>query len=245
MIKPPIALQIYSVRKLWQENPWKAMTFARDCGYTGVEFFGNFYSGKLCRALLDEAGLVCAGWHTGIEALEGDQFEKTLRLNIEVGNKYICVPWFNADSIDGWKKFCDRLNAVAEKLAKYGMKTGYHNHAHEFKPVEGAIPWEIIVKNTDPNVVLQLDTGNCMSSGNGSPADWIKLAEGRNQTIHCKPFSKKDEFISAAGQDDVPWKDIFQFCRTKGATEWFIVEYEADTKVEESVKACCDYLSSL
>lgn len=244
MIRQPIALQMYSLRNIWAENPWKAMTFARDCGYTGIEFYGNFYSGDLCRALLRETGLVCAGWHTGIEALEGDEFEKTVKLNLEVGNKYVCVPWFNADSVDGWKKFCERLNTAAAKLAKYGMKTGYHNHAHEFKPVEGVLPWNIIIENTDPNVVLQLDTGNCMNGG-GNPAEWIKKAAGRSQTVHCKPFSKATEFDCAAGQDDVQWKEIFDFCRTKGATEWFIVEYESDKNTEAAVKACCEYLSQL
>lgn len=244
MIKLPVALQMYSLRHIWAENPWKAMTLARDCGYTGIEFYGDLYSGDLCRALLRETGLVCAGWHTPIEALEGDQFEKTLRLNLEVGGKYVCVPWFNSDRLDDWKRLCDRLNAIAAKLAKYGMKTGYHNHAHEFKPVEGVIPWELIAANTDPAVVLQLDTGNCLSSGNGCPAEWIRLAEGRSQTIHCKPFSKKDGFHCSAGQDDIPWRDIFDFCRTEGSTEWLIVEYEAEDDAAEAVRNCCGFLSS-
>lgn len=245
MIKQPVALQMFSLRGIWKENPWKAMTVARDSGYTGIEFYGDLYSGDLCRALLRETGLVCAGWHTPIEALEGDAFEKTLRLNIEVGSKYLCVPWFNSDRLDDWKRLCDRLNAIAGKLAKYGMQTGYHNHSHEFKPVEGVIPWDLIAANTDPSVILQFDTGNCLSSGNGSPVEWLKAAAGRCRTIHCKPYSKKDGGRCAAGQDDTPWRDIFDFCRTEGATEWFIVEYEVESDAETAVGNCCEYFSGL
>ena len=98
MIQIPIALQAYSLRKIYQENPLQALKLIKEAGYDGVEFYGTHFQTDLYVSLLRETGLVCAGWHTGIDALEND-FDATLRRNLAVGNKYICVPWFKADTV--------------------------------------------------------------------------------------------------------------------------------------------------
>jgi len=154
MIQLPIALQAYSLRRIYEENPLRALKLIREAGYDGVELYGTHFQTELYPALLREAGLVCAGWHTGIDALEQD-FDNTLRRNLAVGNHSIAVPWFNADSAAGWKAFAERLNAAAEKLSRYGIRLGYHNHAHEFQPVDGETPWSIVAENTEGPVFLQ------------------------------------------------------------------------------------------
>ena len=70
MIQLPIALQAYSLRKIFEDNPLQAMNIIKNAGYDGVEFYGTHYQTELYVALLRQTGLVCAGWHTGIEALE-------------------------------------------------------------------------------------------------------------------------------------------------------------------------------
>ncbi len=239
MYKAPIALQLYSLRKAYGENPLKTMKTVKEFGYDGVEFYGNSFTPEFYAALLKESGLVCAGWHTGIDALEGEQFMKTVQLNLAVGNRFICVPWFKSEKLDDWKLLADRLNAAAEKLAPFGMFTGYHCHAHEFTPVEGVLPWDVIAQNTDPHVILQLDTGNC-ASGNADPLAFLTKYPGRNKSVHLKPFSKADGFNPAIGADDLPWKSLLDYCRAEGRTEWFVVEYEPEAdpfgKVEQSIQ---------
>ena len=63
-----------------------------------------------------------------------------LRRSLPLGNRYVRVPWFNAPIANGWKKFADRLKRIAEKPAPYGIRTGYHNHAHEFQAPDGLPP---------------------------------------------------------------------------------------------------------
>ncbi len=206
---------------------------ARKAGYTGVEFYGMHFQAEFYPALLRETGLVCAGWHMPIEALE-DDFESVLRRNLLLGNRYVCVPWFNAPTADEWKKFADRLNAIAEKLAPYGIRTGYHNHAHEFQPVDGLLPWDIVAENTLPQVILQLDTGNAASGGADVPAVLEKYP-GRSQSIHFKPYSAAEKFAPAIGADDLPWEKILDFCEKRGNTEWIVVEYEEKNDPEKGV----------
>ena len=233
MIQLPIALQAYSLRNIYDGNPLEALKTARKAGYTGVEFYGMHFQAEFYPALLRETGLACAGWHMPIEALE-DDFESVLRRNLLLGNRYVCVPWFNAPTADEWKKFADRLNAIAEKFAPYGIRTGYHNHAHEFQPVDGLLPWDIVAENTLPQVILQLDTGNAASGGADVPAVLEKYP-GRSQSIHFKPYSAAEKFAPAIGADDLPWKKILDFCEKRGNTEWIVVEYEEKNDPEKGI----------
>ena len=233
MKKIPLAVQLYSLRGNWPSHPLETLRGVRKAGYTGVEFYGDFFSPEFHAALLKESGLVCAGWHTGLEELEGEKFESTLRKNMLAGNRFITVPWFNSAKLDDWKCLCDRLNAACEKFMPWGIRIGYHNHAQEFRPVEGVVPWELIAERTDPEITLQFDTGNCMSSG-ADMMQWLKNYPGRNYTIHCKPYSSVSGFDMTKG-DDVPWNEVVRWASGEGKTEWLIVEYEETIEPEACI----------
>ena len=42
-----------------------------------------------------------------------------------------------------------------------------------------------------------------------------------------KPYSKAKP-NALIGDDEHPWKDIFQVCETTAGVEWYIIEYESD-----------------
>ena len=239
----PLALQLYSLNSMFPEMPLKTMRAAKEMGFSGVEFYSNHFKPAFYRALLEETGLVCAGWHTSIDALEGDNFEKTLERNLTVGNKYICVPWYQSDSADAWKALADRLNIVADKLRPYNIRTGFHCHAHEFQLVEGQMPWDIVAQNTISDVVLQLDTGNALSGG-ADIMKTLKVYPGRNQSIHWKPYSKEKGFTVSVGEDDQNWPELLAWSETKGCTEWIVLEYESSEPLEY-IKRSMEYINEL
>ena len=244
MKKIPLALQAYSLRHLFPTQPLNALRSIKEMGFDGVEFYGGFFKPAFYRALLEETGLVCCGWHTPIDNLEGEKFGPTVELNLAVGSRFLCVPWFNADTVDGWKRFADRLNAAAEKLRPFGLRTGYHCHAHEFRPVEGRIPWEIVAENTESSVVLQLDTGNAFSGG-ADPVAVLKRFPGRNQTIHWKPWSKQALFITPAGSFDHDWAALLKWCETEGRTDWVVFEYEEKEEPEVNIRRSAEFFATL
>lgn len=243
MNRIPVAVQLYSLREMFPEMPLKTLNAVKEMGFSGVEFYGSHFKNNFYRALLEESGLVCAGWHTGIEDLEGDKFEATLERNLAVGNKYICVPWFQAPTAVEWKAFADRLNAVAEKLRPYNIRTGFHCHAHEFAPVEGQLPWTIVAENTTSDVVLQLDTGNALSGGADIMAT-LRAFPGRNQSIHWKPYSKSGGFAVPVGSDDQDWKALLEWSETEGRTEWIVIEYEKEEPLS-ALQRSMDYIKNM
>lgn len=242
MIQLPIALQMYSLHDVYRENPLKGLEMAAAAGYQAVELYGNGYSPELYAAMLRHFGLCCCGWHTSIEELESN-FDGVLQRNLAVGSKFICVPAYQNDTAQGWVEFALRLNAVADKLAPYGISTGYHCHDWDFKAVEGLRPWEIVAENTAPSVVLQLDTGNTAEGGVDVLAA-LGRYPGRNRTIHFKAFSKENP-EAPAGEDQLPWAELMEWCEGPGRTEWIVVEYEFHNHPEEKVAQALKYLRSL
>ena len=244
MIRIPIALQAYSLRHTFTQYPLETLKKIKDAGYDGVELYGNSFSPEFYAELLKESGLVCAGWHTGFEDLQ-QNFDDVVRRNLAVGNRNIAVPFLKLENNAQWANAAAALNVMAEKLARYGIRLGYHNHAHEFIPGEdGVTPWDVIAQNTYKEVFMQLDTGNAMA-GNADVLAELEKNAWRARTVHFKPHSHTLGPKPAIGEDDTDWEKVITFCETRGATEWIIVEYENKENPEEAICKCAAELRRL
>lgn len=228
MARIPIALELYSVRDDCAKDLPGSLAKVAKMGYVGVEFAGwHSTSAKDIRKMIDDNGLKMAGSHTPFGDVQDDKIEATVEFNKILGNKFLIIPGIPKEytkDADAWKKLADFFNGVADKLKPHGMLTGYHNHTIEFKPLDGKIPWDIFFSNTKKEVVMQVDTGNCMH-GEGDPMEYLERYPGRAITVHLKEFSKTNK-QALLGEGDVPWQRVFDYCEKRGNTEWYIVEYE-------------------
>jgi sugar phosphate isomerase/epimerase len=226
----PVGLQLYSVRQDCQKDFPGTIAAVAQMGYQGVEFAGYYnYHAKDIRKMLDDNGLKCCGTHTGLDTLSGDNLPKTIEFNQTLGNKYLIVPWLDPKthtSRAAWLKTANLFNELAEKVKPHGMRVGYHNHAHDFTPIEGETPWDILFSNTSQDVIMQLDTGNALHGG-GDPVIYLKRYPGRAVTVHLKEFSATNK-NAILGEGDINWKEVFALCETVGGTEWYIIEEEKD-----------------
>lgn len=246
--KIPIGLQLYSVRRECEKDLQGTISAVAKVGYKGVEFAGYYgRDAKTLRKLLDDNGLVCCGTHTALHTLLGDNLQKTIEFNKILGNKFLIVPSLPEKyrkTKQAWQQTADLFNELAEKVKPHGMRVGYHNHSEEFKPLEGELPWDIFFSRVSKDVVMQFDTGNAMMGG-GEPVIFLKKYPGRTATIHIKPYSKKDPKL-LFGEDDLPWKEIFELCETIAGTEYYIVEYEVNAYPPlEAIERCYQALKKL
>jgi sugar phosphate isomerase/epimerase len=230
--KVPIGLQLYSVRKDCEKDLPGTLKAVKGFGYDAVEFAG--YYGRPAaemRKLLDDNGLKCCGTHTGLDTLEGDALAKTIEYNRTIGNKLLIVPSIPEErrkTAEDWKRLAVQFDTFADRLAPAAMRVGYHNHNVEFTPLGDKTPWDLFFGGTKKAVIQQVDIGNCLDGG-GDPVALIRRYPGRTVTIHVKEFSKTkpDAFV---GEGDVPWKAVFEACEAVGGTEWYIVEYERESR---------------
>ncbi|RME64624.1 MAG: sugar phosphate isomerase/epimerase [Caldilineae bacterium] len=256
MASIPIGLQLYSVRHALAEDLHGVLAAVARMGYAGVEFFGppQHAAGEL-RAALEDVGLVCCGWHVPFALLQDDALPNTVAFHQALGNHRLIAPGIPAElrrSRDDWLKLAGFFNRLAARLADEGMVTGYHNHHHEFTPMDGETPWDAFFSHTDQAVIMQLDTGNARVAG-ADVVGLIRKYPGRAVTVHLKPYDAaagKDDphagFRPLIGADDTDWDGFFQACETVGGTEWYIVEYESDAYPPlEAVDRCLQALRAM
>ena len=242
-----VGLQVYSIRDIYFKDPAEAFKLIKDSGYDAVDMFGGVTMGaEELKKLLDDAGLECCGWHANWDYIsKPDILEMFAAYNKVIGNKYLICPglpfaWGGDTTKDQWLEAAQKLNEIAEHLKKHGMFTGIHSHNVEFKPTNGTdeLPWDILAKNTEKDVVLQLDMGNTYAAG-AEPVAVLKKYPGRYHTVHIKPYSLTKGMNALIGEDDIDWAETIKFCNEQGNTEYFIIEYEEED-AKTGVKACLE-----
>lgn len=226
----PLGVQLYSVRTECEKDLPRTLEAVAKIGYQGVEFAGFYnYAAADLKKLLDDNGLKCCGSHTQLSAVSPENWDATVEFNHIIGNPYLVVPWIPEEMrtpVDKWKELADFFNELADKIKPHGMKIGYHNHDFEFKLTDGLVPWDVFAANTQPEVILQLDTGNA-SIGGADALKTLTAYPGRAVTIHLKEYSATNP-NAIMGEGDIPWKEVLAFCETQGGTEWYIIEEEKD-----------------
>ena len=257
---PPIALQLYSVRHEFAADMPGTLAAVAQMDYSGVEFAGPpQHTAAALKAELAQLGLACAGWHVPLNLVQDDALDDTIAFHHALGNDKLIIPGIPEElrqSRDDWLKLAEFTNRLAARLAAEGMRTGYHNHFHEFAPLDGETPWDTFFGNTDPSVIMQFDTGNAIFGG-ADAVNVIRSYPGRAVTVHLKPFTKRlhdgadhnyphAAFDPIIGEDDTDWPALFEACESVGGTEWYIVEYESDAYPPlEAVERCLTALRTM
>ena len=173
--------------------------------------------------MLDDNGLIACGSHTQFGDLQPDKLAATLEFNQTIGSRFIICPWLTGKSRAEWLAHADTFNALSDRLRPLDLWTGYHAHAHDFEKFDGETAWDIFFGNTKPDVIMQLDTCNCCQGG-ADPVAVLNQYPGRVRSIHIKPFSTNPEAI--LGEDTINWPAVFEFCETRGDTQWYVFEHE-------------------
>jgi sugar phosphate isomerase/epimerase len=243
-------IQLYSIRDDMKKDPLATLKKLADMGYRHVEhanyidrkFYG--YSAKEFKKILDDLGLNMPSGHTVLNAKAWDEGKNDLtdawKYTVEdaavAGQQYVISPWLDDSyrkDIDGLKRFLTVFNKSGELCKKSGMKFGYHNHDFEFNTmVGGMLLYDIILKETDPDLVIQqMDMGNMYSAG-GRPMELLKQYPGRFASLHVKDEIKSDtgtdkyeSTILGTGVMNV--KEVLDLAKKTGGTAHFIIEQES------------------
>ncbi len=228
--KIPFGLQLYSVRNDCAKDLPGTISAVAKMGYKAVEFADYFgRDAKTLRKMLDDAGLKCCGTHIYLETMLGDELPKTIEFSQTLGNPFLIVRMLRGQytrSRAGLEQAADRCSEIAEKLKPHGMHIGYHDHATDFKPLDGGLPWDIFFDRASKDVVVQFDVANGVEGG-ADPLACLKKYPGRVASVHVKGFAKGKK-TPLIGEDELPWKEIFNICETTAGVEWYIIEYEGN-----------------
>jgi sugar phosphate isomerase/epimerase len=243
-----IGLQLYSVRDEMKKDPIATMKAVASMGYKNVEH-ANYVDGKFYgfepkefRKIIDDIGLVMRSGHTVMGGQHWDaaknDFTDTWKKTVDdaaiLGQKYVVSPWLDVSlrkNFDDCKRFMEVFNKSGELCKKSGMKFGYHNHDFEFSlRLTSVKVFDIILQNTDPNLVAQqLDIGN-MYNGGGRPLELLKQYPNRFELMHVKDEIKgeKEHYESTIlGTGIVGVAEVLKLAAKYGGTTEYIIEQES------------------
>lgn len=242
-MKIPIALQLYSVRVDAEKDLFSVLEKVAKMGYEGVEFAGYYgHDPKEIKKVLDANGLIAEGTHTGYEALNDENFNATVDLHLALGAKFCIIPWIPEDmrnTPEACKATGDKMAVLCAKLNEYGLRTGFHAHDGDMKPLAGGkCAWDLISEFTPKEFILQYDTANGVSGG-ADAVQPILNNPGRNASLHLKEWAGQHG-AAPIGEGDIPWQRVFEAAENGGGVEWYVVEHEAESEVPPivSVEQC-------
>jgi sugar phosphate isomerase/epimerase len=247
---PEASVQLYTLAAEFTADMKGSLDQLAAIGLRNVEAFDFVRRPDEIRAALDASGLASP---TGHAPLLSDELwtpdgsiptpapEVVFEAAAKVGLKTVIDPfvaperWF---TLEGVTDIADRLNALVDKAAEFGLEVGYHNHAQEFvEDFDGQTAYERFVALTDERVVLELDLYWALVGGQDVPALVSRLGN-RLVAVHVKdgiapasnPFAPgAGEFGSdaldqrRAGGGDVPLADAL---RAASALRYAVIEYD-------------------
>jgi sugar phosphate isomerase/epimerase len=240
-----LGVQLFTLASMVARDLDAALKLIADTGYKEVEFFGpypfsapeslamwaplaaqmgisrNAYFGMTTqevRARLDDYGLSSPSAHVDLPTVR-TQLDELAEAAHTLGHRYIVIPSARSerlDSLDDYKRLAGELNAIGARMDALGLRFGYHNHGYENALIDGRVPYEVLLEETDPALVtMELDLF-WMIAGGGDPVTLLDSYPGRFALMHIKDMS---EIVRFAGRGQTPqeWIALFPYMRDAGA----------------------------
>jgi sugar phosphate isomerase/epimerase len=121
--RPPIGLQLYTVRGLMQRDVDGTLEALAAAGVREVEFAGYFNrTPRDLRSRLDALGLTSPAVHVPLQATP-EGWDAAFDAAATIGHRWCVIPWVGNDvraSLDSWRRLADTLNEAGRRAASAG-----------------------------------------------------------------------------------------------------------------------------
>ena len=247
-------LQLYTLRDDLPKDPKGILKQVASYGYKQVESFegskGMFWgmTNKDFKAYMDELGMTIVSSHCDWTK---DLDRKAAQAG-EIGMKYLISPYIGPQkTADDYKKFAERFNAAGDICKKNGLRFAYHNHGYTFVNVDGQMPQDILMQNTNPDTVdYQMDIYWVVTPG-ADPIAWLQKYPNRFRLCHVKDRIKnapsgEEDASTDVGTGSIDFSKVLKVAKENGM-QYYIVEqerYDNSTPLK-SAQAGANYLKQL
>lgn len=235
-----IGLQLYSLREQLPKDVKGVIAKVAEAGYQQVETFGyskdhGFWglSASEFSKVLKANHLVTPSGHYGADALFANgtfgEIDEAAEAALATGQQYVTIPYINEKyrkTPADLKEIARKLNLAGERLKKVGLKLGYHNHNIEFLDVEGQLLYDVMLSETNPELVhFEMDIYWVVRAGQ-DPLHWIDKYPGRFTMVHMKDMDKNQpELNTEIGNGSIDFKPIIAKAK-KAGIKYYIMEQE-------------------
>lgn len=235
-----MGLQLFTIRDAMAKNPITTLKEVMSIGYEDTETYGfdpkavSYYGLKAedFKQLLDDNGLTTTSGHydlfryLNVPDAELLAYVDQCIVGADVlKQKYITWPWLDPKDrdIEKFKLLASKLNTVGERIKKAGLGFAYHNHNFEFIDHDGEIGYDIIMRETDPNLVkLQIDLYWVARASKRTPAELFRKQPGRFVMWHIKDMDKVSQDYTELGNGSIDYTAILPDTEIAGMEFYYL-----------------------
>ena len=280
-IDKPIGLQVYTLGDEAGADIDATFATVAGIGYREIELPGLYgKTARELRAAADRAGLAITSLHVPLEtrgrpglsfASPAAEISETV-MTLGAANAVAPIALFpqgfrpapgesiqaaigrafNAAGAEPWLRSAALINPVAVALKRLGVRVGYHNHNLEFAPIGDTTGWDILMREFDPAVELEVDIGWIAAAG-FDPVAFLAGQRRRVSQLHVKDVGAGNRINYAlamtpaeVGSGTLDWARILPAARAAGV-EHFYVEQEPPFTIPriEAARKSYGYLAAL
>jgi sugar phosphate isomerase/epimerase len=236
-----LGLQLFTVRAPLARDVEGALKQIAAMGYEEAETYGfdpeggRYYGlpAKVFAQRLRDHNITTPSGHYDLNRFAGtsvDDLKRYVDRCIEgaqaLGQSYITWPLVDADfrTIEKFKVIAERLNLAGAQIKKAGLQLAYHNHDFEFVDQNGQIGYDVILKETDPALVMmQMDLyWVARSDSKLTPNQWFKRQPGRFVMWHVKDMHKVSRDYTEVGNGSIDFTRIWPDASLAGLKHFFV-----------------------
>ena len=281
----PIAWSNDDMPELGGDTPIeKCLDDAKTAGFSGIELGGKFpRNPRITNFLLNKYKLkMPGGWYGAslrgrsakeewlamqdhlslLKLVKADVFvfaDVSGSIQTDAGRPLSTRPNLEKDE---WKKYCEKISDLSNRLIDEGMPMSYHEHMGTIIQSEEDI--DRFISLTNDNTFLLYDTGHLMFA----KADYKKILNNyisRINHVHCKDIRKdiffesikkdlsfRDSFLEGVftvpGDGCIDYNPLIKILYDAKYTNWLVIEAEQDPKKAnplEYAKIGYNYLISI
>jgi sugar phosphate isomerase/epimerase len=288
--KRTLGVQLFTMPKMVSSDLRGTLQLISKTGYKEIEFFGpyefsaketidawkptaNFlgmqqnafygYPVTEVKNMLDDLDLNAPSAHSDLLTLQKN-LEPAMKAFQQLGVKHVVIPTLPQQkekrTLADYEKLAAEFNALGQRMMEYGIRLGYHNHGYEHSVLEGKIPMEVLLNNTDARwVSFEMDIF-WLTAGGADPIDFLQRFPNRFKMMHVKSAtepirfsgdgSTPDQWIALFPKMADPYEGVFDI---KGilregsiaGVEHFYLEHDFAKDVPVTLKKSYEYLSKL
>jgi sugar phosphate isomerase/epimerase len=244
--KKNIGLQLWTLRDTIEKETLPTLHKVSQAGYTHIEpygFDGSFYGipATEFKKMVRDLGMRITCTHTGITAKNADVL---LEAAVKTGMEYIVLPSAMGRPLevaDDYKRLAAEMNIIGDKAHRAGIRFGYHNHDHEISSDGNGVFYDILLNETDPDLVcFQLDI-YWIIKGGYDPVAYFTKYPGRFALWHVKDMAETGE-STIIGSGTINYIELFRFRELAGMHYFYVEQESYSVSPIESAEQSCAYI---
>ena len=239
----PLGVQLWSFREKAQSGPEAMLAMVHDMGFRHVESAGMYdMTADEFAAAIKDAGLSVSSMHVSHDDLTNDM--ETVVANAKaVGAEYVGIAWYPREAGNFTEETARQaiadFNAFGKSLKDAGLKFFYHNHGYEPSPYGDGTLLDLIIDETDPELVtFEMDVLWTWLP-NVDPVALIERHPGRFKLMHIKDMKPglergslsgglPEEDKSVIGEGQVDWPALLQAAEADGFEHYYLEDESTD-----------------